>query len=238
MMNKLIITITIFSATTAFAQEDTTATRSDTTAVIPSTTIAIADTAATGSWIAVKGTIKAVGAHSFILGHEGGTIPVAFNSQALRDQGFAKDQQVTVYGRVDEDLLQRTVLKARTVVVQGADAATFTVVGEEDAARVIAPSSVGGMVVHGVVSAIHGRNLHLDRAEGGLIVDTSKLNYDPTKAEGHRKVEVGDMVTAAGIVDWRGRTMKAASLDIVKYGAAGSTGTGADAGTENGLEEK
>ncbi len=245
-MNSLISTslhrslvIAICSAAlTLNAQEDTTLSRPDTSAMEPVTPIAADTASANESWIAVKGTVKAVGAHSFILGHEGGTIPVAFHSQALRELAFTKDQPVTVYARVDEDLLQRSVLKARAVVIEGADAGVVTVVGEEDAARIIVPSTVSGMVVHGTVSAINGRNIHLDRAEGGMIVDTSKLSYDPTKAEGHKKVEVGDLVTARGIVDWRGKTMKAAALDVAKFSQVNSNAGGADAGTEQGIEEK
>jgi hypothetical protein len=172
-----------------------------------------------GAWIAIDGTISTVGGRSFILAYDGGTVPVAYGGEALREHQFQQGEKVTVFGWVDKDLFERKVLKASSVVV-GADGGSRTIVGDDigDASR--RPAGAGFMV-HGRVTGIDGRMITVEQAEGHVLIDTRGMSYDPTRAEGHRRVDVGDIVTAQGSIDngfWGARTFKARSLDVVKMG--------------------
>jgi hypothetical protein len=170
-----------------------------------------------GAWLAVAGTVKVVGERSFILDHGDGSVAVAYGGEALRQHQFTVGQQATVHGRVNNDLFDRKVILARTVVIQGDQPNELLVVGEVDSVRTFTSSSVNGTQVHGRVSAIDGRTITLEDAEGRVMVDTRSLSYDPAKAEGHRRVEVGDMVTVLGVLNWKARTLKATAVNVVKY---------------------
>jgi RNase P/RNase MRP subunit p29 len=180
-----------------------------------------------GAWVGISGTVAHVGERSFVLKHDEGSVGVALGSQELRDHRFQDGQTVTVYGRVDKNFFDRRVIKARAVVVDGEHATQHLLVGESTTLNVLTASHTSGVVVHGRVTDIEGRKLVLERMDGRVIVDTSTLSYDPTKAEGHMRVERGDLVTAQGVLRgemWSGRLMKAASLEVVKMGHAGQDG--------------
>ncbi len=172
-----------------------------------------------GAWIGIEGHVRMVGEKSFILGYEGGTVAVALGGEALRAHTFHKDQHLTVYGRVDTDFLDRRVIKARAVVVDGEHSTEHLVIGEGDAIQMLTASHVPGTVVHGRVTDISGRHVTLEQADGRIIVDTSTLSYDPMTAQPHNRVELGDQVTAQGLIRgelWSERLMKATALDVIK----------------------
>ncbi len=207
-----LFTIILLASAPLFAQ-DTTATDTVRAKVTDPTE------ARSSSWIGLEGTIRTVGARSFILAYDGGTLPVAYGGEALRQHQFQQDQKVTVYGWLDNDLFERKVLKASAISVHNEGGAQ-EVIGD-DIAGALRQKPGTGTTVHGRVTGIDGRLITMDQANGRLVLDTQGMSYDPAQAQGHRRVEVGDVVTATGAIRdefWSGRTMKVRTLDVVKMG--------------------
>jgi RNase P/RNase MRP subunit p29 len=186
-----------------------------------------------GAWIGITGSVSHIGDRSFVLKNEDGSVGVALGSQELRDHFYSEGRTVTVYGRVDKGFFDLKVLKARAVLMEGDHPSEHIVVGEAETVRVLTASHVPGTVVHGRVTGMTGRKVTLERVDGLIIVDTSLLSYDPMQAQPHMRAELGDLVTAQGVIRnelWSGRLMKATALEVVKMGQP------AQDGAEDGMD--
>ena len=165
-------------------------------------------------WIGIHGTIGMVGPNSFFLDHGDSTVIVGLAGEALREHDFAKGQKVTVFGRVDNDLFEKNIIKARAVAVEGIDGAGHSVISEQDRLGSINVSYVPASMVHGRVSAVTETRVVLDHGDQKISIDTSELSGDQEKPQ----VKQGDLVMAEGtkLRDlWGSHTFKASSIKVI-----------------------
>lgn len=245
-MNRLPISLSfLLIAVLPLAAQDYTGYSPDTTKrtseVAHDTTRAIDPaTLEQGAWIGINGTVGMVGPNSFFLDHGDSTVIVGLTGEILREYDFIRGQKVTVYGKIDQDLFQKNVIKARAVVIEGSEGAEHTVIGEEDKVKVITASYVPTSVIHGMVTAVTEKRIVIDQGENKISIDTSELSFDPKDEQGRVQVKQGDLVTVQGVVErglWDTRTMKATSLDVIDLDGL-STDEEQKAGTDQYPDER
>ena len=170
------------------------------------------------NWIGLSGTITVVGGGSFLLNYGDSTIAVGLAGDVLKAHTFEKGQQVTVLGKMDQDLFDRHILKARAVIVEGEEAAEHTVVGAKEEVQAITASNVPGPIVHGRVSSLGEGSFTLEQEEGPITIDTSALNVDPTGPDAEKRLAEGDLVLVQGTIRpdfFKGRKLKATAVDVI-----------------------
>jgi hypothetical protein len=170
-----------------------------------------------GSWVGISGTVQSTANNAFVLNYGDGTINVELERENAEgtEHAFLEGEQVTVYGIVNEGFFRATTIQARAVFVESMSTYTYVTDGFNEFVKITTPGFTSGSVVQGVVTASNGRNLTIDKGDRSITIDTSILAEDPATAEGTRRVQVGDRVTAVGTMGrsfWTGRTLRASSL--------------------------
>lgn len=171
-----------------------------------------------GSWIGIHGTVGMVGANSFFLDYGDSTVMVGLTGEVLSEYHFIRGQKLTVYGKVDNDLFEKNIVKARAVVIEGSEDNELTVVGEEDKVKVITASHVSTSVIHGLVTAVTEKRIVIEQGSEKLSIDTSELSSDVTDDQGRTQVKQGDLVTVQGVLRrdfWDNRTLLATAMDVI-----------------------
>jgi len=171
------------------------------------------------SWISISGTVTVIHPDSFRLDYGEGIVTVEMDDWDLDADGyklFAGDE-VTVYGRVDDDLFETTSIEASSVYVDGLNTYFYaSAADEEDIPAVATASGIDYDVeIRGTVSDVNGREFSVDTGHREMTVDTSLLGYNPLDDEGYQKVEEGDRVSVTGNLDitwWRDRELIADSI--------------------------
>ncbi|MDA3962333.1 MAG: NirD/YgiW/YdeI family stress tolerance protein [Planctomycetota bacterium] len=174
------------------------------------------------SWICLSGTVRSASADSFILEYKGGTITVEMDDNDPFAEGTLLNEgnEVTVFGRVDDDLFQTTTIEASAVYVE--DLNTFFYASsedEEDTANWSPAQSVtpGETMLRGTVSSTDPdtHRFTIDTGTRRMIVETDGIGYNPYDAIGYQKIEVGDRVSVNGAYDhelFDGRILEADSV--------------------------
>lgn len=160
-----------------------------------------------GSWISLSGIIAKAGDESFVLDYGKGKITVEMDDWDWYKEGKAliEGDNVTVYGRVDDDLYQSTTIEASSVYVKNLNTYFYASdADEEDLAFsfVTTPVVVAWMELTGTVTKIEGREFTLDTGNRTVRVDTSAMVYDPTDDQGYQKIRKGDRVKVSGNMDY------------------------------------
>ncbi len=156
------------------------------------------------SWISVSGTVTSTRPDSFRLDYGDGIITVEvddFDDDYNEAYALLPNDQVTVYGKVDDDLYETRTIEASSVYVQGLGATFFaSAIDEEDYASwsVRVPIVIGQVELTGTVTSIDGREFTIANAATAVRVDTATLGYNPLDDHGHQKVDVGDRVRVSG----------------------------------------
>ena len=161
------------------------------------------------SWITMSGTVDGVQPNSFRLDYGDGTVTIEMDD-GDRDADAYKllsGDEVTVTGRIDRDLFERTTIEASTVYVRNIGT-TFRAssVDEEGLAEiaesVTSPMPQSSISIIGEVTEVdRHRFFTLDTGLRAMRVDVSQLSYDPLDDEGYQKIEVGDIVKVVGKID-------------------------------------
>ncbi|MDQ3101739.1 MAG: hypothetical protein M3R08_10165 [Bacteroidota bacterium] len=194
--------------------------RSTTTQQDTSGTIAIAEIE-NEPWIGISGTVGMVIANSFFLDHGDSTIAVGLTGEALREHEFVKGQNVIVYGKPDKDLIDRSVIKARAIAIEGVDGSEATVIGMEDQVKAIGRVDPQSSVVHGKVSAVTATRVIIGEGDDKITIDTSGITPDASQP-GASQVKQGDLVTAQVTFNrefWNERILKANKIEAIDLNA-------------------
>lgn len=167
-----------------------------------------------GSWIGISGRVESTSSGSFMLNYGNGTIKVELQPTATNLHDFIKDEEVDVYGIVDDGFFKRRTIKAHAVYVESLRSYVCTLEGSEAKCASFAPEILSGVVVHGRVTRSDGRTIRVDEGDREIAVDVSSVAVNEA---GQEKPVVGDMVTVLGFMDdgFFSQKLKASSITIV-----------------------
>lgn len=185
--------------------------------------------------IKITGKISKNLQDGFVLTYgSGNTITVEMDDWDSFDESsyLSKDEVVTVYGDIDEDLYEMRRIEADVVYSHNQHAYYFASdVDEEDyynAAYYYPKSdemeSTGEnswVSVKGRVANIEGRKFVLKTSKGMIQVDTATLGFNPLDQVGYPQVKEGDTVFVSGIIDdafYRNKEINAEKLMLFRKG--------------------
>lgn len=162
-----------------------------------------------GSWITLSGTVAAPDEDSFLLEYDEGVITVEMDDwdDEGEAQGLLDGDNVTVYGRVDDDTFETTTIEASSVYVESLNTHFYaSAVDEEDhvdAWVTTAPIDVGTTNIQGLVTSVdHAEGeFTVDSGTRQVLVDIDGLGYNPLDEHGFQEIEIGDRVSVHGDLD-------------------------------------
>lgn len=160
------------------------------------------------TWISLTGTVTSTTPDSFKLDHGDGMITVEMDD--WDDFGDAwplmDGDEVTVYGKVDQNLFAETTIEAGSVYVD--DLNTFfyaSPADEEEYGQWVVNVDLepGEITYIGTVESVSPmtNTFTIDTGATELTVDTSALLYDPLDDEGFQQIESGDRVSVDAVID-------------------------------------
>lgn len=157
------------------------------------------------SWITVSGTVQEVRLHAFTLDYGKGAIIVEMDDEDRQAQTYPLQpgDQVTVQGRIDDDLFETTTIEAESVFVEKLGATFFASARDEETYfwPSILPAIPPGITLTGTVSRVGREDFTLNTDQHSVRVSTENMAYNPLDDEGWQRIEVGDFVTVQGTFD-------------------------------------
>lgn len=160
------------------------------------------------SWISISGTVVSASADSFILDYGDGLITVEMDGWDWYRQDFSsiEDNNVTVYGRVDDDLFELTTIEASSVYDKNKNTFYYASAKDEEDFDYINTTIVSRegpwMTLTGTVTDVVGREFTINTGERRMKVDTIMMNYNPLDNKGYPQISIGDRVTVSGNIDY------------------------------------
>lgn len=159
-----------------------------------------------GSWVQLSGKVTHTSDDSFMLKYGSNQIQVEMDDWDWYPEGrlLLKGDQVTVHGRVDNDLFETKSIEASSVYVKGLNTFYYADSADEESWRyplLALPPDGSWIEVNGIVKEINGREFTLNTGWKTLAIDTTHLGYNPLDNKGPQKVEKGDYVRVSGSVD-------------------------------------
>lgn len=175
------------------------------------------------SWISLSGKVTTVHPDTFLLDYGEGVVTVEmddFDNDADAYQ-LVKGDQVTVYGRIDDDTFETTSIEASSVWVSGLNTYFYaSSLDEEDLPPEVHLSVTDSdLRVTGTIEEIEGREFTIDTGTREMRADTAELGYNPFDDEGYQKLAVGDRVSLTGDIDtnwWDNRELMVDSVITLK----------------------
>lgn len=158
------------------------------------------------SWVAISGTIVGTDRGSFRLDYGSGILTVRTEAFAIPNgtSVFADNDRVVVLGRIDDEFLEQQTLEASCVF---SESLGTTFYGDPAGAEsfqtwsVSLPLDLGAVELTGTVSAIQDRKFTVSVGGSWVVVDTTRLPYNPLDESGYQRLEVGDRVKVFGELD-------------------------------------
>lgn len=159
------------------------------------------------SWITIGGTVEDVSRNSFLLDYGEGVITVEMDDWDDDADAYVllEGDEVTVSGRIDDDLYDLRTIEAARVYVDNANTYFYSNPRDEqdEYVGVPTPLSEGEIFIEGTVTDVTPRQNEFEIVTDGMFlnVDTSLLGYDPLDRDGTQEVTVGDRVSVNGTID-------------------------------------
>lgn len=159
-----------------------------------------------GSYVSLNGTVTSSTPSSFMLDYGEGVVLVEMDDWDWYGDayGILPEDDVTVYGYVDDDLYETTSIEASSVYVEDLNTYFYASGADEEG---IAENKLAAYTttwydydyaVTGIVESVSGREFTIDTGTRQMTVDTLQLDYNPLDDEGFLKIEEGDRVTVYG----------------------------------------
>jgi uncharacterized protein YdeI (BOF family) len=159
-----------------------------------------------GSWISLNGTVVSAGPASFELDYGQGLVTVEMDDWDWYQEGrnILEGDEVTVYGRVDDDLYEVTSIEASSVYVKDLNTYFYASAADEESEPYIVTTWVTDydINVSGEVTSINGREFTIDTGNRKLTIDTYQMPYNPLDKYGYQKIGKGDYVSVSGNMDY------------------------------------
>jgi hypothetical protein len=166
---------------------------------------------ADATYISLSGTVVTSDADSFELDYGEGIVTVEMDDWDWYGDayGIIADDDVTVYGYVDDDLFETTSIEASSVWVEDLNTYFYASGADEEGVGegyVYTPYIYTtwydyDYTVTGKVTSVDGREFTIDTGTREISVDTWQLGYNPLDDQGFLKVAKGDRVTVYGDLD-------------------------------------
>ena len=179
-------------------------------------------TAPDDSWISVSGNVESVSADAFVLDYGDGLMTVEMDDGDRDADGYKliSGDEVTVTGRIDDDLFEARTLEASSVYVENIGTTFFASAVDEEAIKdvivtVSTPVVISATTVQGIVTEVNAEEFMVDTGLRQVRVEVEEMSYNPLDDEGYQKIEVGDLVSVTGQIDddlFEGRELVADSV--------------------------
>lgn len=163
------------------------------------------------SFISLTGTVVTSDSDSFELDYGEGIVTVEMDDWDWYGDayGIIADDDVTVYGYVDDDLYETTTIEASSVWVEDLNTYFYASGADEEGAGegyyytpyLYTTWYDYDYTVTGIVTSVTGREFTIDTGTRKVTVDTWQLGYNPLDDQGFLKIDKGDRVTAYGDLD-------------------------------------
>lgn len=161
-----------------------------------------------GSWISLSGIATEAGIENFELDYGEGQVVVEMDTLGWEayeaDPLLFEGHEVTVYGRVDDDLFDKATIEAGSVYDHTLHTYFYADAVDEESGlftTVYVDDNFDDVTLRGTVSEVDGREFTIDHGILETTVDTSYLGYNPMDDSGFQKIEVGDRVKVGGELD-------------------------------------
>lgn len=164
------------------------------------------DDKSNNAWISISGWVISADENSFVLDYGKNTVVVELKDWEWYSDNFGvvEDFRVTVYGRIDDSMIETTTIEPISVYVE--DMGTYFHVGSTDKKEeanfydwVTPPDvKVGQVTITGTVTKVNGRRFSIARGKKEIVVDTGSMDYNPMDDKGFQRVEKGDVVKVSG----------------------------------------
>lgn len=188
-----------------------------------------------GSWISLSGTAVSTSDDTFVLDYGRGLVTVEVDDWDRYPEAKAliEGDQVTVYGRVDDDLFEITTIEAGSVYVEGLGTYFHASPADEESARWVdyEPGVVGHTTVWGSVDKVDSEKdtFTVDIGARDITVHTDEMTYDPLDEYGWQQINPDDLVRVTGRIDnefFGGRVLDAHRITTIDFDGRGSELTG------------
>jgi uncharacterized protein YdeI (BOF family) len=162
------------------------------------------------SWISISGTVASPSADSFSLDYGDGVIMVEMDDWDTYGDayGLLDGDDVTVYGRIDDDLYELRTIEASSVYVEDLNTYFYASSADEEDGwttpwRVTTPVGTAETTFRGTVTAVSPAAGEFNLTAGGIEmeVETERMSYNPLDDTGFQQLEVGDRVSVTGELD-------------------------------------
>lgn len=162
----------------------------------------VVETAPTGSFISVSGTVSQTGPDQFRLDYGAGEVTVEMAGWSWYPQGHAAllDDEVVVYGYVDDAFYEKRTIEASSVYVSDLGTQFYASHAKEgDFPVVVSPvGTTPQLQLRGTVTGVEGDEFQLDTGAAVIDVNTEKMLYDPLDDEGFQRIRKNDRVSVTG----------------------------------------
>lgn len=160
------------------------------------------------SWITLSGEVSSTADESFTLDYGDGNVTVTMEDWEWYDNNgtVLEDDNVTVYGKVNDETYEKTTIDASSIFVEGLGT-YFYASGEDEESFEdidIAPSVpviVGALSVTGTITEVDGREFKIDSGLREVTVDTSSMDYNPMDESRFKTLQEGDLITVTGDIN-------------------------------------
>lgn len=157
------------------------------------------------SWIGISGMVKSVERDRFVLDYGDGSITVEMDDGDRDGDAYAlvPGDKVTVTGKVDADLFEKTTIEAANVYVEKLGTTFYaSEIDEEDlSVAAVQPVVISKTVVQGTVTDVRSDEFVIDTGSRRLTIGVGKMPYNPLDDEGYQRIEPGDFVSVVGNMD-------------------------------------
>nr|WP_298136059.1 DUF5666 domain-containing protein [uncultured Pseudomonas sp.] len=155
------------------------------------------------SFISINGAVTSAGPDSFVLDYGDGVITVEMDDWDWYHEGYKliDGDNVTVYGRIDDDLFEVPKIEADSVYVKGLNSFFFASDADEEDVAHISVVTTTTAAIQGNVKSIEGREFTVDTGTGTVRVDTSSMPYNPLDKQGYQQLKEGDRVSVVGALN-------------------------------------
>lgn len=180
---------------------------------------------ADNTWITMSGTVSSPTESTFLLNYGANQIIVELDSWESQGAAMelAEGHEVTVTGRIDNDLLETATIEASAVVDDQTGEHYFANAADEEdltewfAARAAAE---GATTLRGAVKMVNAEQdgFLLDNGVIEVKVDVSELDDNPLDMIGTPQIKEGDIVTVSGDVEkdlFKERELQARTLVLM-----------------------
>jgi len=178
------------------------------------------------SFVTLSGRVSSAGNDEFELDYGDGSITVEMDDWD-RDSDAAvlkEGDQVTVYGRVDDDFFERTTVEAGAVYVEELKSYFYASSADEETATFIprvwvtpSPMIAAEMTIRGEVQSVDAldESFVVKVGDEEVVIKSDELGYNPVDDYGYQQIEEGDWVSVSGDLDYRllqGQVLSARSV--------------------------